>query len=64
MTTEKSDSKAEYTCMEVTVKALEALSRHYCELNSSDSVARKQATNARIRILQWLCNFIENHPYL
>jgi len=60
----KSDLEEDCACMEKCVKAFEELSRHYCEKTSSDSVAISQAKQARIRTLQWLCRFIEDHPYL
>uniref|UniRef100_A0A6M3JBP7 Uncharacterized protein n=1 Tax=viral metagenome TaxID=1070528 RepID=A0A6M3JBP7_9ZZZZ len=61
---EESHANADYVCMEEAVKAFEKLSRHYCGVRDGDSVAVKQATLARMRVLQWLGHFIEDHPYL
>jgi len=60
----KSDLMEDCACMEKSVKAFEELSRHYCEKHDNDSVAVGQAKQARMRTLQWLCRFIEDHPYL
>jgi len=64
MATEKSDSKADYICMEATINAFETLSRHYCERYGDDPVDVAQAKTARNRVLAWLCNFMGDHPYL
>ena len=58
------DLKADCVCMEKVVEAFEQLSRHHCRVHDGDSVAVKQALLARMRVLQWLSHFIEDHPYL
>ena len=63
-TPKKDDLKADQDCMDQCIAAFKKLSRHHCEIHSSDSVAVKEGTNARHRVLQWLCSFIQEHPYL
>ena len=59
-----SDLKADYVCMAEAVKAFEKLSRHHSTVYDSDSVARNQGVQARMRVLSWLTHYIQEHPYL
>lgn len=58
------DLKADQNCMSKCVSAFTELSRHHCELHSSDSVAVRHAEEARVRVLQWLAAYLQNHRYL
>jgi len=58
------DLTAEQKCMTECVAAFEGLSRHHCELHDNDSVAVDEAWQARIRVLQWLASYIQEHKYL
>jgi len=59
-----SDIKADQNCMSECVKAFEVLSRHYCDdPYSNDSIAVGYAQKARLRVLQWMVSFIQDHPH-
>ncbi len=59
------DVEADQNCMSKCVEAFITLSRQHCDSPScSDSVAEARAERSRLRVLQWLAAFIQDHKFL
>jgi len=57
------DLNVEQKCMTECVTAFEKMARHYCDLDDNDSVARNQGVAAKLRVLQWVAAYLQEHKW-
>lgn len=58
------DLRAEQKCMLECVRAFETLERHYCDVDDLCGVSRKLGEAAKIRTINWLVQFLQEHRHL